>query len=151
MKEFDKELNTILVDTFKSILKVEEAALKRKELADLSINETHLLEAIGKSNEGRTISDIAGELMITLPSVTVAINKLQQKGYVEKVKSPRDGRVVYVKLTRLGKKVDSVHRYFHEQMIRTISRQLDDEEKKVLYKGVKALNEFFNKMAERQA
>ena len=28
---------------------------------------------------------------------------------------------------------------------------LDDEEKKVLYKGVKALNEFFNKMAERQA
>jgi ribosomal protein L20 len=60
MKELDRELNIILVDTFRSILKVEEAALKRKELADLSINEMHLLEAIGKSPEGRTISDIAG-------------------------------------------------------------------------------------------
>ncbi len=149
MKELDRELNTILVDTFRSILKVEEAALKRDELADLSISEMHLPEAIGKSPDGRTVSDIASELMVTLPSVTVAINKLAKKGYVEKFKSNHDGRVVYVRLTKLGKKIDSVHRYFHQQMIRAISSRLEEEEKAVLYKGVKALNEFFRVQAEQ--
>lgn len=149
MKELDRELNTILVDTFRSILKVEEAALKRDELADLSISEMHLLEAIGKSPDGRTVSDIASELMVTLPSVTVAINKLAKKGCVEKFKSNHDGRVVYVRLTKLGKKIDSVHRYFHQQMIRAISSRLEEEEKAVLYKGVKALNEFFRVQAEQ--
>lgn len=149
MKELDRELNTILVDTFRSILKVEEAALKRDELADLSISEMHLLEAIGKSPNGRTVSDIASELMVTLPSVTVAINKLAKKGCVEKFKSNHDGRVVYVRLTKLGKKIDSVHRYFHQQMIRAISSRLEEEEKAVLYKGVKALNEFFRVQAEQ--
>jgi len=149
MKELDRELNTILVDTFRSILKVEEAALKRDELADLSISEMHLLEAIGKSPDGRTVSDIASELMVTLPSVTVAINKLAKKGCVEKFKSNHDGRVVYVRLTKLGKKKDSVHRYFHQQMIRAISSRLEEEEKAVLYKGVKALNEFFRVQAEQ--
>lgn len=149
MNEFDAELNTMLVDTFKSILKVEESSLKNKGLKDLSISEMHLLEAVGKSSEkGATVTEIAALLNIKPPSVTNAINKLEKKGYVQKNKCNNDGRVVYIILTRLGKKIDSVHRYFHQQMIRTIGKELSKTEKEIFLKGLKGINKFFNQKAE---
>lgn len=142
---FEKELNDILVDTFRSILKVEEDTLKGTRV-DLSISELHLLEAVGKNREeGRTISDIAQELGVTLPSVTVAINKLLKKGYVQKLRSCGDGRMVFVTLTRLGRKMDNAHRYFHEQMVRKVSAELTEEEKRVLTTGIVKLDAFFKK------
>lgn len=145
LDSFEKELNDILVDTFRSILKVEEDTL-RSTRVNLSISELHLLEAVGKNREeGRTISDIAQELDVTLPSVTVAINKLLKKGYVQKVKSAGDGRMVLVTLTKLGRKMDNVHRHFHEQMVRKVSAGLSEEEKRVLTRGIVKLDEFFKK------
>ena len=55
----------------------------------MSISELHLVEAVGKcGGEGRTISGIAKELDITLPSVTVAINKLMKKRICGEVPLP---------------------------------------------------------------
>jgi DNA-binding MarR family transcriptional regulator len=145
LDSFEKELNDILVDTFRSILKVEEETLK-KTLIDLSISELHLLEAVGKNREqGRTISELAQELDITLPSVTIAIKKLLKKGYVTKVKSGEDGRMVYVVLTKQGRKVDNAHRYFHRQMVRQVSSEFSEEEKQILARGIAKLDEFFKK------
>lgn len=143
MKPFEEQLNAVIVDTYRSILKVEETILKRSDKIDLSINEMHMLEAVGKDKDRRrTISELAEELNITLPSVTVAINKLMKKGYVEKVRGEEDGRIVYVSLTRMGKKIDSVHRYFHESMVRSIIRDMTEEEQQILYKGVMKLDQF---------
>jgi MarR family transcriptional regulator len=151
MNEFDNELNKMLVDTFRSILKIEEISLQDKGLQDLSISEMHLLEAVGKNKEeGRTVSDIAEELKITPPSVTNAINKLEKKGYVQKNRSKKDGRVVYITLTRLGKKMDSVHKYFHEQMIRSINKELNAKEKEIFLKGLKGINDYFNSKTQKK-
>lgn len=121
MKPFEEQLNEVIVDTYRSILRVEENILKRSDQTDLSISEIHMLEAVGKGEDRRrTISELAEVLNITLPSVTVAINKLMKKGYVEKVRGEEDGRIVYVSLTRQGRRIDSAHRYFHESMVRSI-------------------------------
>lgn len=144
MDAFSAELNKTLVETYRSITKVEEQALKSTGKIELSISEMHLIEAVGKEREkGRTISDIAQEMGITLPSVTVAINKLVKKGYVQKIRGESDARTVYVVLTKAGRKIDAVHRYFHEQMIRKISEGFSEEEKEVLLKGIEKLNQFF--------
>ncbi|HEY8444470.1 MAG TPA: MarR family transcriptional regulator [Clostridia bacterium] len=143
MDAFEQELNKLLVDTYRSIVKVEESTIKNSKTLDLTINEMHMLEAIAKYDEGATISDIAQDLDITLPSVTVAINKLQRKGYVEKIKSSDDGRKVNVALTKLGRKVNAVHQYFHEQMTKDISKAFTKEEKSVLLKSISKLNDFF--------
>ena len=85
MNLFEHKLNELLVDTYRQISKIEEQAIHQTGRTDLSINELHLLEAVGKGSEkGRTISDLAQEQGITLPSVTAAVNKLAKKGYVEK-------------------------------------------------------------------
>ena len=144
MDQFAATLNEVLVDTFRSILKVEEQALKNTGKLDLSINEMHLIESVGKNtNQGKKISDIAEDLGISLPSVTIAINKLVKKGYVDKIRCENDGRVVYVKLTQRGGKVDTVHRYFHEKMVRAVSKDLAEDEKAAMLKGIIKLNAFF--------
>ncbi len=143
MDEFSAHLNELFVDTFRNILKVEEKTLE-SSVMNLTIGELHLIESVGKSAEtGRTISSIAEDMRITLPSVTVAINKLAAKGYVEKVRGETDSRTVYVKLTKSGKKADAAHRYFHENMVRSVLREMNEEEKHALMKGVMKLNAFF--------
>lgn len=143
MKPFEEQLNEVIVDTYRSILRVEENILKRSDQTDLSISEIHMLEAVGKGKDRRrTISELAEVLNITLPSVTVAINKLMKKGYVEKVRGEEDGRIVYVSLTRQGRRIDSAHRYFHESMVRSIIRDMTESEMRALYKGVMKLDAF---------
>ena len=133
MKPFEEQLNEVIVDTYRSILRVEENILKRSDQTDLSISEIHMLEAVGKGKDRRrTISELAEVLNITLPSVTVAINKLMKKGYVEKVRGEEDGRIVYVSLTRQGRRIDSAHRYFHESMVRSIIRDMTESEMQAL-------------------
>ena len=143
MKPFEEQLNEVIVDTYRSILRVEENILKRSDQTDLSISEIHMLEAVGKGKDRRrTISELAEVLNITLPSVTVAINKLMKKGYVEKVRGEEDGRIVYVSLTRQGRRIDSAHRYFHESMVRSIIRDMTESEMQALYKGLMKLDTF---------
>lgn len=151
MDKFAHELNGVLVEAFRSILKIEEKEVKKTEKMDLSIGELHLLEAVAKDNEkNKTISDLAEDLEVTLPSVTVAINKLVKKGYVEKIKSDHDGRMVYVVLTKMGKKMNAVHQYFHENMARNVTREFTEEEKEILLKAINKLNEFFKRRLEAE-
>lgn len=149
MDEFSRELNDLLSDAFWSVLKIEEQMANMAAQGDLSISELHLIEAAAKDKEhGRSISEIATDLHITLSSVTIAVNKLQKKGYVEKVKSEQDGRQVFVKLTRLGQKVNAGHLYFHENMIRNVSDGMTEEEKEILVRAMKNLNKFFKRKLE---
>lgn len=152
MDRYAIRLNEVLVDTFRSVLKVEERSIKNTEKINLSISEMHLIEAVGKSEEGRSVSEIAAALGITLPSVTVAINKLVKKGYVRKTKSSRDGRTVLVSLTRAGKKMHAVHRHFHEQMARRATAGFTEQEKNILINGIEKVNAFLKqKIAEMEA
>lgn len=144
MDAFAAALNDLLVNTFHDILKLEEEALRRSHAFHLSINEMHLLEAVAKGREeGRSITDIARELSITLPSVTAMVNKLVKKGYVEKSKSEGDKRLVIAKLTREGHRAETSHRYFHRNMVNMASQGLNEEERAALLKGLNNLHAFF--------
>ena len=149
MDAYADSLNELLVDTYHAIIKVEEEMLKKAGRLDLSIGELHMIEFIAKDKErGKSISEIAQKQDLSLPSVTIAINKLVKKGYVEKVRSREDGRMVFVKATREGVRADAVHQYFHRQMVRGILREIHEEDKDALLRGVHSLNSFFHRMVE---
>ena len=146
MDRFAESLNDILAEVYHNILKMEEQTLKNMGNLNLSINEMHLIECVGKGPEsGVTVSEIACALDITRPSVTVAVNKLEKKGYVIKKSCENDGRVVRVLLTRRGKVVDSYHKFYHRNMVKEISGDFTEEEKDCLLRAVGKLNEFFKK------
>ena len=105
---------------------MEEWKVKKNTHLNLTISELHLLEVIGKyGDEGASISDIANDLSFTLPTITVAINKLVKKGYVTKENRRKTKRMVYVTLTKMGKKVDNVHRYIHLKNYKGNRKDLD--------------------------
>jgi len=144
--DFLNQLDNLLAVTYNTIQRVEEKKVKKNYHLNLTISELHLMEQIGTDNEeGRSISDIAAALNYTMPSITVAVNKLEAKGYVVKTKVPGDKRVVFVKLSEAGKKVNGVHHYIHRRMSREVAKELTEEEQQVLLKSLRILNDIFQK------
>ncbi|MGG7077301.1 MarR family winged helix-turn-helix transcriptional regulator [Clostridium sardiniense] len=137
-----KVLNELLVQIFNDILQIEEQALKKGVLNNLSVTEIHTIEAIGMYTE-RTMSEVAQDLKITVGTLTTAINKLIKKGYVERKRIEEDRRVVLIKLTKSGKLAFRLHEKFHNDMINATIEGLSDEEEKILISSLDRLNEFF--------
>ncbi len=148
MTAFENNLNDILVDTFNYILKYEESSLKTIADIPVTVTEAHMIEAISKKDGGSSVSDIASDLSIALPTATVAVKKLQNKGFVSKVPCSDDGRRFIVSLTELGKKVDKAHRIFHRMMVRNISKQFSENEKIILLAAINKLSTFFKDKVE---
>ena len=85
---------------------------------------------------------------ISAPSVTVAVKKLERKGYVCKSRGKDDGRRIYVRLTDLGRRADISHRYFHRQMVHAVARAMPESDRAALIDGLEVLNEFFQDKAD---
>lgn len=136
------KMNDLLVHIFQSILRVEEQQLRNSDF-DLSISELHLLEAVGKTHEaGCTCSALAEALAVTMPTVTVAIKRLEAKGYVTKTRSETDGRMVRIVLTKKGHRADVAHRYFHRQMVHSLIRDADEQERSLILRSLENLDAF---------
>lgn len=135
-------LNELLVSTFNEILTIEQTALKSGKLNDLSVTEIHTIEAIGMYKP-RTMSEVAGDLGITVGTLTTAINNLVKKEYVERQKDENDRRVVKIVLTKKGKLAYRVHEKFHSDMIKATIEGLTDEEEVLLADALGKLNDFF--------
>ena len=149
MDTFETSLNHVLVDTFNSILKFEESSLKKIVSVPVTITEAHMIEAIGaQENKEATVSEIAHTLDISMPTATVAVKKLESKGFINKAPCAMDGRRIIISLTEMGKKIDKAHGLFHKRMVRNISKQLQETERDVLYRAVTKLSEFFREKAE---
>ena len=152
MDLYNAEFNDLLVTAYKSVIKVEELILQDMSNSDLSISEMHMLESIGKDpSAGMTIGGIAQALGITLPSVTIQVQKLEKKGYVTKERNAFDARSVHVKPTEKGRRAEVAHRYFHRQMVRAITKGMDENERVALMQGLTKLNAFLtDKIESRQ-
>ncbi|MBQ5725135.1 MAG: MarR family transcriptional regulator, partial [Clostridia bacterium] len=138
------ELNTLFVDTFNAILQVEERNLKHVGKGELSIAEFHTLECIGNGEDSRrTVGEIAEVLDVTVPTVTVCVNKLVKKGYVTKTKSERDARIAIIELTAEGRRMNRLHRFFHEQIVLSIRNEFSEDEMDYLLRCIRKLNGFF--------
>ncbi|WP_185741032.1 fatty acid biosynthesis transcriptional regulator FabT [Enterococcus faecalis] len=134
-------VNDYLVSVFNDILTIEESELKKSQFNDLSITEMHTIEAIGMYKK-KTSSEVAKELSITVGTLTVAINNLVKKGYVERFRSEDDRRVVKLGLTKKGKLLFRVHQHFHREMVKNILKGMEQEEEQALLRALKNLHDF---------
>jgi DNA-binding MarR family transcriptional regulator len=142
MNDFEKHLNTLLVEIFNSILKYEERYLKKKHSLPITVSEAHIIEFVGRFKEP-SIGQLATLLGITPPSATVAVKKLERRGILTRVQNSDDGRKAHVRLTDIGQRIDRVHSLFHRQLVRAISKQFNNEEQKVLMVAVQTISQFF--------
>lgn len=144
-----KTINNILVNLINEIWELEEKAIITEEFKDLTNNDMHVIEAIGLG-EGNNMSAIAKKLNITVGSLTTAMNSLVNKAYVERHRSEKDRRVVYVRLTKKGVKAYLHHEDYHRQMTEAILNKLSEDEIPVLMKTLDGLAEFFRGYSKQE-
>ena len=135
-------VNDVLVKLFNEIMDVEERALITSEYKDISVNDMHVIEAIG-IREPKNMSKVARAVSVTVGTLTIAINHLVKKGYVERSRSEEDRRVVLVSLSEKGEKAYFHHRMFHEKMVMEILDGMDEKETEVLTEALTKLQKFF--------
>ncbi len=132
------------MELFKDITNIEEKAVITPEFKDITNNDMHIIEAIGRTSS-KNMSTIAKTLSVTVGTLTIAINNLVKKDYVRRVRSDQDRRVVLISLTEKGRKAYDHHKNFHQQMIDSIIKEFPEEEMAVLVKALKNLTEFFRR------
>lgn len=135
-------MNEILVKLFNDIMDIEGKAIITEEFKDISNNDMHIIEAIGKDSQ-KNMSTIAKAMSVTVGTLTIAMNGLVKKGYVQRIRSDKDRRVVLISLTAKGERAFDHHKCFHEEMIEATLADLDEDETRVLIRALSNLCEFF--------
>ena len=141
MSEQDS-INNFLVDIWTRINKIEERSLTAGLGDKISITEIHIIEKIG-TNQPSRMSAIAKLLGITLATLTVACDKLENKGFIQRIRDAADKRVVNVSLTPRGETVYAYHKQLHNRMISAALSDLSTEETELLTSSLKKLKTFF--------
>lgn len=79
-----------------------------------------------------TLGELALTLKLSKPSVTAIVDKLTDKGYVEKCQSDEDKRSFHVHLSTKGKKLVKMHNETHQRIADLFIQQLNERDLKAL-------------------
>ena len=140
-------INDVLVHLFNEIMELEEQAIITEEYKDITNNDMHVIEAIG-IEAPKNMSSIARELSVTVGTLTIAMNSLVKKGYVERTRGLEDRRVVYISLSEKGRKAYGHHAQFHKEMINSVTSELTKDELETLITALSKLRNWFDHWKE---
>ena len=146
-EETKEILNDLFVDIFNQVLALEKKIFEQdKNFRDVSMTETHVLEAIRKCDPP-TMGTIAAKLQITPGTLTSSVNKLIDKGYVNRHRSEVDRRIVTLSLTEKGESVFQLHEEFHRELVEAAIADLENRDD--LKKALQSMHRFFQKIKEK--
>lgn len=106
---------------------MEELAREQLNIKELTTAQMHYLEIINEMSNPN-ITELATEMRLTKPTVTVALDKLFKKGYVTKILSDEDRRSSHLHLTKKGMQINQMHEHAHSQFAELMQESLEQEE-----------------------
>lgn len=106
---------------------METKAFQDERFAELSMRQMYYLNTILRM-EQPTFSDLARELNVTKPSVTVIVGTLIKRGYVQKVQDAEDRRTYHILSTAKGKEFSQLHEATHKRLADFLAAQLNQSE-----------------------
>ena len=68
-----------------------------------------VIERLEQRGKRARISDISDALSIPRPGVTRTVNEMERAGYLQKIASETDGRVIYLSITEAGKALSQTY------------------------------------------
>lgn len=139
-------LDELLVNVFNRINTIEGITLKKRGVK-LSITEIHILDAIAKCEEA-TMSNVAKKLLVTVGSLTIAVDTLVNKGLVVRGSSENDRRKVILILTDKATEPLKVHSEFHDEMITKVISDMNLTDDSELINSLENLMVYFREKHE---
>ncbi|HWE11513.1 MAG TPA: MarR family transcriptional regulator [Solirubrobacteraceae bacterium] len=103
------------------------------------------------SRRPRRISELAADERVTQPAITLLVNRLEQRGWVQRAADPRDRRAVLVGLTPAGKEALARLRAEYRALLHEEMEGLDDQEVATLARAVQILDGLIEQLIERPA
>ncbi len=112
----------------------------RASIADtgLGLSDFTILEALLHKGPLK-INQIGEKVLLSSGSMTAAVNRLEGKGFVQRIQDPSDGRCYYVHLTKSGRKVIKEAYQKHQQNLEKIATVLTNEERIELVRLLKKI------------
>ena len=139
--DINAALHEVFVKVFKDITGIEESEIRTKGYQGATLNDMRVIETIGVGRP-KNMSSVAKALSVTTGTLTISVNSLVKKGFVERVRSEQDRRVVLVSLTEKGRQIYERHQRFHDELVQGIVSQLDEQEKVLLERILSNLNQY---------
>ena len=99
----------------------------------------------------RRITELAAEERVTQPAITLLVNRLEERGWVQRVPDPSDRRAVLVSLTADGEAVFERLRAEYRALLHEEMASLDDDEVATLASAVEILDKLIARLTEREA
>ncbi|MBQ9534960.1 MAG: MarR family transcriptional regulator [Clostridia bacterium] len=129
----------LLQELSKRVRKLEMRALEAGLSEPLSSAEINIISRIGPDGAEK-LGSIAASLGITLATLTVACDKLEERGFIRREKDPDDRRAVCVQLSEKGLTAFRFHTGFTESLSELLQRGLEHEEKNALLSAIEKLS-----------
>jgi DNA-binding MarR family transcriptional regulator len=101
--------------------------------------------------EPQRITDLAAAEGVTQPAITLLVNRLQERGWVERVADPVDRRAVLVRLTASGRRQFERLRSEYRALLHEEMATLPDEDVETLARAVDVLDQLVARLKERGA
>lgn len=124
MANYGQKVNSIFENFYKLFYESEDLALK-KGIKCITHTELHIIEAIDRDLV--TMNELSDRLEITMGTATVAITKLAEKGFVNRVRSSTDRRKVHVSLSKKGLEALKYHNNYHKMIVKNITDNIPQE------------------------
>ena len=95
------------------------------------------------------ITELAAEERVTQPAITLLVNRLGDRGWVQRIADPTDGRAVLVSLTPKGERTLEQLRAEYRAMLHEGMATLDDAEVDTLADAVEILDRLIDRLSSR--
>jgi DNA-binding MarR family transcriptional regulator len=95
----------------------------------------------------RRITELAAEERVTQPAITLLVNRLQERGWVERIPDVSDRRAVLVSLTPDGHEVFERLRAEYRALLHEEMASLEDSEVETLAAAVAILDKVIDRLA----
>lgn len=105
------------------------------------------VQTLEKNSSHVRVSDISDALDLPRPGVTRTVKEMEQKGYLRKLASPDDRRVMYISITEEGRELS---RKYDENYFSELSAYLDDISEEEADCMIRTIGKFYEIMCERR-
>ncbi|EOA6545844.1 MarR family winged helix-turn-helix transcriptional regulator [Vibrio vulnificus] len=138
MRNLEK-LNQTLTEFYDKMSSWEQSVVKE---TGYSLAQIHTIEVLGCHGALR-MKELAEKLGITTGTLTVQIEKLVKAELIERCALPEDRRAIVVKLTDAGQVIHRQHNQLHLDLVRELTRHIDEEQQTLLLSCLEKMNQEF--------
>lgn len=122
-----KHLSQLIVEFYEKLSAWEDAAVQG---SGLTTSQNHTIEIVGHSGAIK-MKDLAAKIGVTTGTLTVAVDRLEQKKLVRRVPHQTDRRSYLIELTDAGHEVFEKHHALHLELTHGMLASLTKEEQAV--------------------